>query len=119
MIKVLDASGTELGGKILDIESGADTETIDLNYGKFGNKAATLVVTFKSSNQGANAPIEIPTGSKLDEGQGLGNKTIGANSYQAVATGSVLKIDNVIAHYGDAPGTTPAAASKRKTNKKK
>lgn len=119
MIKVLDAGGSELGGKVLDLESGADTETIELNYGKFGNKAATLIVTFKSSNQGAKAPINIPTGTSLNEGQGLGNKTIDANSYHAVATGSVLKIDNVTAHYGDAPGITPAAAPKRKTNKRK
>ncbi|MBD5263827.1 MAG: DUF4493 domain-containing protein [Bacteroides sp.] len=119
MIKVLDAGGSELGGKVLDLKSGADTETIELNYGKFGNKAATLIVSFKSSNQGANAPINIPTGTSLNEGQGLGNKTIDANSYHAVATGSVLKIDNVTAHYGDAPGITPAAAPKRKTNKRK
>ncbi|MDE7345198.1 MAG: DUF4493 domain-containing protein [Muribaculaceae bacterium] len=119
MIKVLDASGTELGGKVLDIESGAGTETIDFNYGKFGNKVVTLVVTFKSSNQGVNAPINIPTGSKLDEGQGLGSKTINANSYHAVATGSELKIDNVTAHYGDVSGSTPAAAPKRKTSKRK
>lgn len=119
MIKVFDADGSELGGDVLDIESGAGTKTIDFNYGRFGNKASKLVVTFKSSNQKENAPINIPTGSKLDEGQGLGNKTIKANSYHAVATGSVLKVDNVTAHYGDAPTSTPAPAPKRKINKRK
>ena len=118
-IKVLDATGNELGGEIIDIETGKGTKTINFNYSKFGNKVAKLIVTFKSSNQKDKAPINIPSGSALNEGQGLGNKTIDANTYHAVATGSVLKVDNVTAHYGDAPGATPAASPIRKNNKRK
>lgn len=119
MIKVFDANGSELGGEVLDIESGAGTKTIDFNYGRFGGKATKLVVTFKSSNQGANAPINIPQGSDLNEHAGLGNNTIKVNSYNAVATGSVLKVDNITTHYGEAFGSTPADAPKRKINKRK
>ena len=57
-------------------------------------KAASVQIRFRSSTA-AVPPIQIPTGSALNEHQGLGNKTIDANAYHAVATGSVLEIDNV------------------------
>ncbi len=100
-----------------------NTENITFNYGafEFEGKAAKLKVVFKSSKN-AVPPIHIPTGSELSEGDNkafdISNKTFPANQYHAVATGSILKIDNVKAHYGDAPGVSQANAPKRKTNKR-
>lgn len=98
--------------------TGSGTKTITPKY-LFGEKASKLYISFKSSNSTV-APIHIPSGSELDEGMGgmhFGNLTLDANTYHAVATGSVLKIDNVKANYdrfGSASG-----APKRKTTKAK
>lgn len=120
-IDLFDSEGNSLGNKeiiILDASTETKTITVDFNYGQFGKKAAMIKISFKSSNQ-QTPPIYIPSGSELNEGKTLGNHTLSANSYKAVAIGSELIIDNVVAHYGDAPGTTPAAAPKRKTTKRK
>lgn len=120
-IDIFDAEDNPIGNKqaiALKASSESKTVNVDFNYNQFGKKATTLKVSFKSSNN-ATPPIHIPTGKELDEGTGTTGKTLPANTYHAVATGSVLKIDNVTAHYGDAPGTTPANAPKRKTTKRK
>lgn len=117
-VEVVDADGHTIGEMkemALEASSEMKTVTIQLSYAPFGKKAAKLRVSFKSSNN-ANPPINIPSGSALNEGQGLGNKTIEANKYHAFAAGSELRIDNVIAVYeGD---STPASAPKRKTIKR-
>ncbi len=117
LIEILDTEGNSLGKEVFALDAGSGSEKINFNYGTFGKKAAILKVSFKSSNQ-ETPPINIPSGDNLNEGK-TGNNDVPVNLYKAVATGSVLKIDNVVAHYGDAPGTTPAAAQKRKTTKRK
>lgn len=117
-VEIIDTEGNSLGKEVFVLDAGSGSKTINFNYGSFGKKAATLKVSFKSSNQDT-PPIYIPSNNDLNEGTGNSSSTLKANLYHAVATGSVLKIDNVVAHYGDAPGTTPSAAPKRKTTKRK
>lgn len=120
LIEILDADNNKLGTETFELsESG--TKTINLSYSQFGKKASKLIVSFKSSTQGTSAPIKIPTGKELNENKGLGNKTVDANKYHAVATGSVLTIDNVKATYASEPSATAAKspASKRKTTKRR
>lgn len=112
-IYLYDQSGNALVSK-KELLSGSGTMTVDCSYG-FGTSAAKLFIGFKSSNQN-NAPINIPSGSALNEHQSLGNHTLDANSYHALATGSVLKIDNVKAHYEYEP--MESGAPKRATTKK-
>lgn len=116
-IELLDVNGKSLGSDVFELTEGSGTKTLNFNYDKFGSKAAKLIVSFKSSNS-STPPINIPSGDSLNESVGLGNKTIGTNEYHAVATGSILKIDNVKAVYGD--GTdTPANAPKKSTKKRR
>ncbi len=123
-VEVLDANGNIIGhADPFDIpEAGTvESKTINITYDKFGASAAVLKLGFKSSNQ-SNPPIHIPTGSDLDEGVTVivseSNRTISDNSYHALATGSVLTIDNVTANY-DIPGIQKSAnAPKRNASKK-
>ncbi|MDE7160440.1 MAG: DUF4493 domain-containing protein [Muribaculaceae bacterium] len=96
---VADASGNMLDRQTRTLAaSGSMTAvTVPLSYA-FGTKAATLYVGFRST-AGDNITVNIPSGSALNEGQGLGNKTIAANSYKALATGSRLVVDNVKLNY--------------------
>lgn len=123
LIELLDASEVRLGTKKFTLNAGSGTERINFNYAKLGKKASKLIISFKSSTQGTSAPINIPSGKDLKEDADLGNKTLPANSYHAVATGSVLTIDNVTAHYDDKPAAAgkPKAAKRtqRTTSKKK
>lgn len=112
-IKLLDGDNGVLGEKTYNLGSGSGTITFTPEYTPFGKEAAKLIISFKSSNQ-ATPPVTIPTGDALNEHAGLGNKTISANQYKAVATGSVLDIDNVTAHYT----TAPSKASKRNSSRK-
>lgn len=119
-VELLDATGTVVGAADpVAISAGEGSIIININYGKFASPAAKLKVSFKSSNQ-TTPPIYIPSGSELDEGYGtVGDKTISANKYHAVATGSVLKIDNVTAHYSYPGAPAAAAKAKRKTIKRR
>lgn len=115
--EILDAQGKTICNKEIAIASGSGSGTISLSYGQFSSKAATLKLKFKSSNQ-TTPPINIPTGKALDEDTKLTiDATVAENQYKAVATGSVLKIDNVTVNYGD--GTTGARAPKRSKISKK
>ena len=117
-IELLDTDGKSLGSKIFELERGAHSESLAFEYIPFAKPAAKLIVSFKSSSpKEGEPPVNIPSGSKLNEGQGLGNHTLDPNEYHAVATGSELRIGNVVAHYGDE--NTPAAAPKKKTKKRK
>lgn len=118
-VELLDSEDHTIGEikeMALDESSEMKTVTIKLSYEAFGKKAAKLRVNFKSSNQ-TTPPINIPSGTELNENQSLGNHTLAANSYHALATGSELCIDNVIAVYEGA--STSANAPKRKTIKRK
>ncbi len=118
LIEILDADNNKLGTKTF-VLSGSGTETINFSYSKLGKKAAKLIVSFKSSNKGTSAPIYIPKGDELKEGQSLTNMSIKANKYHALATGSVLTIDNVKATYASEPSATANAVSKRKISKRR
>ncbi|MDE7350152.1 MAG: DUF4493 domain-containing protein [Muribaculaceae bacterium] len=113
VINLLDSDGKSLGNKTFTLK-GNGTESISFDYIPFGKPAAKLIVSFKSSNLPV-PPVNIPSGSALNENQSLGNHTLKANSYHAVAIGSVLKIDNVKAYYGNAQVT---AKTPKKSNKK-
>lgn len=114
-IKVTDASGAVLSQQSLDLaaSSAMTTKTVDLTGYTYGKKAAKIEVGFKSTK--GSAAVNIPTGSALNEGTGLSNQKIEANSYHALATGSVLRVDNLRLGY-DVAG---AAKAKKQTNSKK
>lgn len=115
-IRIFDAAGAIMTQQVIPLTSSASmtTKEVVLTGYPFGSKAAKIEVSFKSTK--GTPKVKIPTGSALSEGTGLGNKKIGANSYHAVATGSVLTVDNLNLVY-DAPGTNRAA--KKKTNSRK
>lgn len=106
--KTLIASGN------VSINAGSGSGKINLTYGinNFGKRADRIEIGFKSTAS-SNPQVNIPNGSALDEGQGLGNKVIGANNYHAFAKGSELTIDNVSLGYG-----TAVARSVRKVGKR-
>lgn len=117
-IRLEDTEGSPFGeDKVYAIPAGSGTITLPIEYNSFdGRKAAKLIVTFKSSSS-STPPIRIPSGSDLNEGfKTVGNHTVDANKYKAVATGSELWIDNVKANY-DKGGA--AAKPAKKTNKRK
>lgn len=104
---VCDASGKAIASAITELRAtnGSTNTTLNFNgYSEFGVKAAAIKVKFKSSTASVPA-INIPSGGDLNEysfndiGNGLRNNTLPANSYHAVATGSVLAIDNVKLNY--------------------
>lgn len=99
-VEILDSSNSTIGyAEPFIIPQGSGDKTITIKYTKFSKQAAKLKVCFKSSNQEI-PPIYIPTGSDLDENLRIvGDETISANEYHAVATGSELWIDNVTANY--------------------
>ena len=106
-VTVCDAKGNAIASTTANLSgtSGFTNMTLQLNgYSEFGVKAASIKVKFISST--ATVPgINIPTDDALNEyklnniGNGLQNNTLAANSYHAVATGSVLTIDNVKLNY--------------------
>lgn len=99
-IEVLDASGAVIANGALELgkKDSMTAANIPLPAYQFGSKAALIKVSFKSSTAAVPA-INIPTGGALNEGQGLGNKTMGANSYHAYAKGSELRIRNIKLNY--------------------
>ena len=118
-IELIDTDGKSLGSQpvILDLERGENlSASVPFEYSLFGKKAAKLKISFKSSKDEVPL-VKIPSGSELNENQSLGSHTLSANSYHAVATGSILRIDNVVAHYGDEETLTNAL--KRTTKKKR
>ncbi|MDE5790403.1 MAG: DUF4493 domain-containing protein [Muribaculaceae bacterium] len=117
-IKILDASGEEIVSESAIIPAGENqTMTVVLPDYPFGVKAAKLILGFKSTRTGLSATVNIPTGSQLNENQSLGNHTLKANSYHAVALGSKLTIDNVKLGYD--PVSTESEAKHSKGNKTK
>lgn len=125
-LTLIDAGGQTLKSESVKLDKtpdGADSiknMTINFDYNKFGNKVKEIRLSFKSSFQD-NPPIHVPSGDELDEsiGSHAGSKTvtIDQNTYHAVATGSVLKIDNVKANYAASPASSNAP--KRSVTKKR
>ncbi|MBO4965353.1 MAG: hypothetical protein J6C81_03710 [Muribaculaceae bacterium] len=105
-ISLLDASGNVLAQNSLELDQASEsTATIALPAYPFATKAAKIKLGFRSVKDD-NVSIDIPTGSRLNEGTGLENATLAANQYHAVAVGSVLTISNVSLGYA-----APASAS--------
>lgn len=106
-IMVCDASGRTIASNSTELRATTSftSTTLNLNgYSDFGVKAAYIKVKFISSTATVPA-ISIPSDKDLNEYKlnniknGLQNNTLPANSYHAVATGSVLTIDNVKLNY--------------------
>lgn len=116
-IKLLDSSNAVISQKSVTLPASSDmkTLTVALPGYAFGKKASKIIILFKSSTADSPA-INIPKGSALNENQGLGNKTIAANRYHALATGSVLTVDNVALGYD---ASVKSAKPARKSNSKK
>lgn len=105
-ISILDASGSVLAQSDTELDAASEkTVTIALPAYPFASKAAKIKLGFRSVKDD-NVSIDIPTGSRLNEGTGLENATLAANQYHAVAVGSVLTISNVSLGYA-----APASAS--------
>ena len=96
-VKVIDTAGNVIAEGKADLTDSGQTERhekIALSGYPYMAKPASIQVRFRSSSADV-PPITIPTGSALNEGQILGSHTLDANTYHALATGSVLEIDNV------------------------
>lgn len=105
-VQILDAEGKVLASQDITLaaSSSMTTKSVALSGYPFGVKAASLRIGFRSTKQGLAPTVSIPSGTALNEGVNAGNFTsppqLAANSYHAVATGSVLTIDNVTLGYG-------------------
>lgn len=115
-VKVYDAGGTVIasGESLISTSPSEQNMRVRLNGYGFGMKAARLELCFRSTSSDTQPSVYIPTGSALNEHQRLGNHTLDANSYHAVAKGSKLIVDNVTLHYD----TEGAPAIERKRNSK-
>lgn len=97
---VSDASGKVISSKTETLASNSSmtAKTVSLPAYSFGSKAARIQVLFRSTS-GSEIGLNIPSGTQLNEGLGLGNGTKEANDYKAYAVGSVLTVDNVKLNY--------------------
>lgn len=109
-VSVLDESGQVIASNYLLLEGAISTKQANVNLiyddlVDFGKKASKIRIRFKSSNSTStdvSKYVHIPQGKELDEGfnaGNFGNINLGNNNYHAVATGSVLTIDNVVLNY--------------------
>ena len=118
-LELVDASGSVIATTdiTLDAASQTQTKTVSFSGYPFGKKAARIRLGFRSTK--GTPAIHIPTGGELNEGLAWNNFTDnsarhrGDNNYHAVATGSVLYIDNVRLGYDE----VSAAARRRHARK--
>lgn len=103
-IEVFDAQNTKIAAIVGKLPAASRMTSVELplnNY-VFGSRAASIRIKFTSSDAAIPA-INIPTGDALNEGVAWSNFTnppkVAANQYKAVATGSVLTVDNVKLNY--------------------
>lgn len=120
-VYVYDASGNILSSKVEYISAVNEltSKTIYLPAYPFGKKAAKIYIRFRSTKEGVNPSINIPTGKDLNEhlSNGLptsGESTISDFSFHAVAKGSKLVIDNVSLGYDEVTGVKDAPNNKSK-----
>lgn len=102
-VEILAADGSVLSEREAYLYSKESTEKYTIimpRYYNFGVKAASLRIRFVSSTQATNW-VYFRKNTELNEGQGLGNKTLPENSTKAVATGSVLTVSNLQFQYGE------------------
>lgn len=117
-VKLVGAGGRVLFESTKELGATSEMADVKIYFGNypFGVKAEKIVLGFKSSNAAAPG-IHIPSGTDLNDGGGLNNNNLGDNHYKALATGSVLTIDNVKLGYEVSSIATPSAA-KRRSNRK-
>lgn len=114
-LKILDAEGGVIMEKtvLLAAKSASSTHTVKLAGYPFGRKAAKVMLGFKSTKSGVTPSINIPSGSALNQGTGLGtgnNQEV--SNLKAVAVGSVLTVDNVRFGYDESVTATSKPARK-------
>lgn len=110
-ISLLDKNGTEIASatKTLSASSSMQNGSVVLPDYKFGKKAATLRIKFKSSSS-ATPAVYIPSGNELNEGFAVvGNHEVETNKYKSYAKGSELVIDDVKLGYGGSFKVSKAA----------
>lgn len=119
-INVYNASDKMISQGIMRLSEATvfTSKTIELELYDFGEKAAKIQIGFKSTATSLTPAINIPSGSALNEGTGLGNQTKSANDYKAFAMGSELVIDDVVLGY-DPPALMSGQTSKPKHNPKR
>lgn len=106
-VRLLDGEGNIISNSVATLTKGENIEkSIALSY-TFGKKPAKLQIGFRSTREGINPSVKIPTGSALSEGSFTLPVTpyihkVGTNAYHSLAVGSVLTIDNVKLNY-DSP----------------
>lgn len=113
-IKLISASGSVLSEQTVYLSAAGEmtSKTVTLNNYPFGQKAAKIMLGFKSTKSGVTPAIYIPKGSELREPQITATNyltnppQITTNQYKAVAIGSVLTVDNVKLGYDAAPSVT-------------
>lgn len=105
---VLDNDATISKKILLGSSSEVRSQQIELSSYPFGHKATAIKIKFKSTD-GTDISVTKPSGNDLDDinnARGADN-TISENSYKALATGSVLTVDNVRLGY-EVPATKAA-----------
>lgn len=120
-IVISDASGAVLSSTSIDLSANLDKQhiVVQLPPYPFGKKANKIEVCFRSTKEGIEPKITIPTGVELQEPEVSLNTdyyyTLPENTYHALATGSVLVIDNVSLGYDKVVGVkdVPNRKSKR------
>ena len=111
-VAVLDASGNVIASKTVNITSASNSSmTVTLPEYEYGRKAASLRISFRSSN--GSVSTKVPSGDDLNERYDADNSVLNAhvsppsgsgfhvpdNLYKALSTGSVLTVDNVKLNY--------------------
>lgn len=124
-IEVFDNDGNVIASasKALSAQESMNGTTVALPAYPFGKKAAKLYVCFRSAKKrnGTDLYIDVPQGKELEEWSGVLPVTpyvhhLTENQYNAKATGSVLKVDNVKLGYEESVNVTKSAP--RRNHKK-
>lgn len=99
-IEAVNATGAVIaqGSSVLNASDSYKNVEVKLTGYTFGAKASSIRVRFVSSTN-PTPPVNIPSGSSLNDGCTYTKRTVAANQYKSVATGSVLTLDNVKFNY--------------------
>lgn len=121
-VRVYDAQGTQIAGGTLKLNASStmQTQEIALSGYPFGKKAAKIQLGFRSTESGVTPAVKIPSGDALyEDGVKLNTDyywTLAENTYHALATGSVLTIDDVQINYSSSSSFSKPRATR--ANKK-
>ncbi len=130
-VNLYDKDGVKIAGKVeyLKAVSSMTDFNISLSGYPFGHKAAKLVLGFKSTKSGVTPRVNIPSSGDLKEvssvnllsftkaSDGSYHKSLETNQYHALATGSVLTVDNVKLGYEASSVANPNAVKHRANRK--